>query len=99
MRIVDADAFFENLTGYAPPEMTWDAGDIEHKLDEMSTLTIDDLRGTAKWDSSGRYRFGGKNGDIAVVCTNCFAALTEKEYKQSVWNYCPVCGAKMGGGK
>ena len=59
------------------------------------TLTIDDLRGTAKWDSSGRYRFGGKNGDLAVVCTNCFAALTEKEYKQSVWNYCPVCGAKM----
>lgn len=91
--------FFENITGYAPPEMTWDAGDIEHKLDEMSTLTIDDLRGTAKWDSSGRYRFGGKNGDLAVVCTNCFAALTEKEYKQSVWNYCPVCGAKMGGGK
>ena len=95
MRPIDADAFFENITGYAPPEMTWDAGDIEHKLDEMSTLTLDDLRGTAKWDSSGRYRFGGKNGDLAVVCTNCFAALTEKEYKQSVWNYCPVCGAKM----
>ena len=69
------------------------------ELDEMSTLTLDDMRPTAKWDSSGRYGFGGKNGDLAVVCTNCFAALTEKEYKESVWNYCPVCGAKMGGGK
>ena len=31
MRPIDADAFFENITGYAPPEMTWDAGTIHEK--------------------------------------------------------------------
>ena len=63
------------------------------------TLTLDDMRPTAKWDDSGRYRFGGKDGNLAIPCTNCGCALTEKEYKESVWNYCPVCGAKMGGGE
>lgn len=26
------------MFGYAPPEMTWDRGDIEHKIDEMPTI-------------------------------------------------------------
>lgn len=39
-RYIDAEAFLENLTGYAPPEMVWDRGDIEHKLDEMATVEV-----------------------------------------------------------
>lgn len=45
------------------------------------------------WDSSGRYEF--TDGSIAVRCTKCGCSLHEKEYMENVWNYCPVCGAKM----
>lgn len=38
MRLVDADALKDNMFGYAPPEMTWDRGDIEHKIDEQPTI-------------------------------------------------------------
>lgn len=50
-----------------------------------------------KWDDSGRYTF--PSGDTAVRCTNCGCALTESEYRLNNWNYCPVCGAMMNGGK
>ena len=49
-----------------------------------------------RWDDSGRYTFPG--GSTAVRCTKCGCALTESEYHLQNWNYCPVCGAKMGGG-
>lgn len=49
-----------------------------------------------RWDDSGRYTFPG--GSTAVRCTKCGCALTESEYHQQNWNYCPVCGAKMDGG-
>lgn len=48
------------------------------------------------WDDSGRYTFPG--GGTAVRCTNCGCALTVSEYRLNNWNYCPVCGSKMGGG-
>lgn len=48
----------------------------------------------ARWDDSGRYHFFG--GGIAICCTNCGCALEPEEYKKFHWNYCPVCGAKMG---
>lgn len=50
-----------------------------------------------RWDDSGRYTF--PSGNAAVRCTNCGCALTESEYHLNNWNYCPVCGAKMDGGK
>ena len=37
-RLIDADALKANLFDYAPPEMTWDRGDIEHKINEMPTI-------------------------------------------------------------
>lgn len=48
------------------------------------------------WDNSGRFKFF--DCDIAVRCSMCGGCLTEKEYAESVWNFCPVCGAKMDGG-
>lgn len=50
-----------------------------------------------RWDDSGRYTFPG--GGTAVRCTECGCALTVSEYHLNNWNYCPVCGAKMDGGK
>ena len=38
MRLIDADALKDNMFGYAPPEMTWDRGDIEHKIGEVPTI-------------------------------------------------------------
>lgn len=37
-RLVDADALKENMFHYAAPEMVWDRGDIEHKINEMPTI-------------------------------------------------------------
>lgn len=45
------------------------------------------------WDDSRRWSF--LDGTPAVRCTGCGACLTEEEYKKNVWNFCPVCGAKM----
>lgn len=45
------------------------------------------------WDDSRRWSF--LDGTPAVRCTGCGACLAEEEYKKNVWNFCPVCGAKM----
>ena len=38
MRLVDVDALKDNMFHYAAPEMVWDRGDIEHKINEMPTI-------------------------------------------------------------
>jgi hypothetical protein len=38
MRPIDADALNDNMFHYAAPEMVWDRGDIEHKINEMPTI-------------------------------------------------------------
>lgn len=38
MRTIDADALKDNMFHYAAPEMVWDRGDIEHKINEMPTI-------------------------------------------------------------
>lgn len=37
--MIDADALKDNMFSYAAPEMVWDRGDIEHKIDEMPTIS------------------------------------------------------------
>lgn len=46
-----------------------------------------------RWDSSGKYRF--IDNSVAVRCTECGCSLAEPEYRRYVWNYCPICGARM----
>lgn len=38
MKIIDADELKDNIFHYAAPEMVWDRGDIEHKINEMPTV-------------------------------------------------------------
>lgn len=38
MRQIDADGLKDNMFRYAAPEMVWDRGDIEHKINEMPTI-------------------------------------------------------------
>ena len=68
-----------------------DVGDIE---DAPAVDAAPVVHG--RWDDSGRFKFF--DCDIAVRCSMCGGCLTEKEYAESVWNFCPVCGSKMDGG-
>lgn len=38
MRPIDADALKDNMFSYAAPEMVWNRGDIEHKIDEQPII-------------------------------------------------------------
>ena len=38
MRLGDLDALKNSMFSYAVPEMVWDRGDIEHKINEMPTI-------------------------------------------------------------
>ena len=73
-----------------------DAIEVLGMIYEMSAADVAPVR-HARWDDSGRYTFPG--GGTAVRCTECGCALTVSEYHLNNWNYCPVCGAKMDGGK
>jgi hypothetical protein len=39
VRLGDLDALKDNMFNYAAPEMMWDRGDIEHKIDEQPTIS------------------------------------------------------------
>lgn len=87
MYLIDADEFFKNLTAYAPPEMTWDAGDIAHKLDEMPRINAEPIH-------YGFIICGNKDGRsqrIFSCCNTDFTNLTA----WMIPNYCPNCGAKI----
>ena len=93
MRVVDADKLVDMLYDNEFAVLC--------PLDEVSGVvdacpTVDAVPVVhGRWDNSGRYTFPG--GGTAARCTNCGCALTESEYRLNNWNYCPVCGAKMGG--
>ena len=38
---------------------------------------------------------GRKLQEPAVKCSGCGAFISESDYLRYIWNYCPVCGAKM----
>ncbi len=49
MRLVDADALKDNMFHYAAPEMVWDRGDIEHKINEMPTIDAIPISWIISW--------------------------------------------------
>lgn len=49
----------------------------------------------AKWECTERYT--DIYGTPVAMCSNCGAAMSQEEYERYVWNYCPVCGARMDG--
>lgn len=72
---------------------------VEIEIDELKSLPVinpESLRPKACWDMTGKYTFCDKKQSLAIRCTNCGCALHSKEYRKFVWNYCPVCGCKMG---
>lgn len=71
--------------------------DVLDYIDTEPTIAPESLRPISRWDSSGKYRFMDKKNSVAVRCENCGCALHMREYKESVWKFCPVCGARMEG--
>ena len=104
MRLIDADALKEVFERYynAPHVRVAGSGistglEMGIKgclslLDNAHTIEAEPVV-HGRWDSSGRYRF--ENDELAVVCSECNCAISEKEYQECNWFYCPVCGAKM----
>jgi hypothetical protein len=64
MRPIDADALKDNMFHYAAPEMLWDRGDIEHKINEMPTIDAIPVEWIMKW-SNKRYRETRR--DVSIV--------------------------------
>ena len=89
----DADIVEEYGDGYCD----WGFGrqNILEVINSVPEADVAPVR-HGRWDSSGKYRFY-KDNSVAVRCTECGCTLTEPEYRSYVWNYCPVCGAKIDG--
>ena len=67
MRMIDANALQRSLFDYAPPEMVWDRGDIEHKVSETPTIEAIPL-----WwinDYCGRNEYDGAIETVAIIET------------------------------
>ena len=91
VRLIDADALKDNIFHYAAPEMVWDRGDIEHKINEMPTIDAVPVV-HARW-SKARFEktyAGYTKASIYYVCSAC-----GKDVDDALFNYCPKCGAKM----
>lgn len=39
------------------------------------------------------------DGRDCYQCDKCKAAISAEEFEPYIWNFCPVCGAKMDGGE
>lgn len=70
---------------------------VLNAIKKIPTIDPESLQPVSRWDSSGKYTFMDKKNSIAVRCENCGCALHMREYKESVWKLCPVCGARMEG--
>ena len=86
----DADVVEE----YEDGDCDWGFGrqNILEVINSVPSADVATVR-HGRWDSSGKYRF--IDNSVAVRCTECGCSLSEPEYRKYVWNYCPVCGAKM----
>lgn len=78
MKIIDADALKDNMFHYAAPEMVWDRGDIEHKINEMPTVKAIPI----EWLKQ-KYKENGPdsgNEDYDYYMWEC------SDYIMTVWN-------------
>ena len=93
MRLIDADALIKNLQEMADIEWNQQVGSskgIEDAIDVIENFPTVEDRPTGKWEicNEGRYRI------YYCKCGNC-----KTDLHTSKLNYCPNCGADMGGGR
>lgn len=75
---------------------------IEDELSDLENLpTIDpaSLQPRASWTRPAELTIivpaKKLHEEPVLKCSRCGCMISETEYKLFVWNYCPVCGAKM----
>lgn len=85
VRMIDADALKDNMFSYAAPEMMWDRGDIEHKIDEMPTIDVVPVAHGRWIDHKDEHQ-----------CSKCKEITIVDFYvwMNAQFDYCPYCGAK-----
>ena len=90
---IEREAAYEDFEKCNSVDPKWTPGRVKALIARQKTADVSPVL-HGRWDSSGKYRFQ-KDNSVAVRCTECGCTLTEPEYRSYVWNYCPVCGAKM----
>ena len=96
-RLIDADALKDNMFNYAPPEMVWNRGDIEHKINEMPTIdAVPVIHG--RWIKMTGMMPPEYHGHYE--CSECqwhMKGFRNSWTREEELFYCPNCGAKMDG--
>lgn len=101
-RLIDADDLliaFGNALNNATLKIGY--GFMEQVVNEQPTVDPESMRGHARWLKDENVKiidtdaYGNTFESPAVYCENCNAALSEAEFRDRVWNFCPVCGFKM----
>lgn len=90
-RYIDADALKSRLEGR--PSDFYDYDELIPLIDEQPTISPDEVRGVGEWID---------NGVRAWSCSCCGTPLNHiRQFasfeKNELPNYCPSCGARMGG--
>lgn len=72
--------------------------DVEDYIDAVPTQ--EPKREQQKWTYATDRLYvtvvdGRKLMEPAVKCSGCGAIISESDYLRYIWNFCPVCGAKM----
>lgn len=91
MRPIDADALQKVVMDLAPhPHDQWETIGVFYIIEQMHTLTLDDLRPKGRWEPAD-------DGD-GVVCSECGTDFCILVYATDDFHFCPSCGADMRGG-
>lgn len=77
--------------------------DILDDIEEAETIDPASLRPNGEWEDCDWVEYDGHGECIryphkGCVCTNCRNAFKKEFVSNPRVNYCPNCGAKMGGG-
>ena len=106
MRAIDADALIAKCGNWYCEEGTEDGfiGDIKHLIDAQPTI---EPRKKGKWyeitesDCSGYdpVLAGYEDPVVGFVCSCCGYGEEKEVMGETLWNFCPNCGADMRGGE
>ena len=75
--------------------------DALNSVDEAPTIDPESLCGHAKWVKDKELKFiivddeNNSHEEPAICCTHCNAKISQSDFDNWVWNFCPVCGFKM----
>lgn len=111
IRLVDVGQLEKDLRqDLAEEEAKGEAADILYcesisdalsDLENLPTVDPESLRGHAKWVKDKELKFiivddeNNSHEEPAICCTHCKAKISQSDFDNWVWNFCPVCGFKM----